>query len=129
MPRESALGVLALVGHAVPGKEAFQASGTFTFTIGDSGTLTGQAGSLGSFSGSFSQQGTQHLVGQATFQFADSLLTFLDQLNLNHSTNQYTGTYEILGGTGTLAGTSGFGTAVVAHGSTGVFTPNGSIRP
>jgi hypothetical protein len=111
---------------------SFQASGTFVGTNPhadhDAGTLSGTETILGSFTGTFDQHGVGTLAGTAVLTFSNgSSLALSYRMTLDHSTNTYSGTYTITGGTGALAGATGSGSIMTDHGTTGSFSLTGTI--
>jgi hypothetical protein len=120
--------VAALVSSSAT-SQSFQVSGTFAFQDNKIGPISGQATPLGYFSGSFrnDNNGSGRLQGTATLTFGTDSLTISYDLRLNRDTNQFVGTYQITGGTGTLAGASGSGSMMVDHGGSGTFSLDGTI--
>jgi hypothetical protein len=120
--------VAALVSSSAA-SQSLHVSGTFDFQDNKTGPISGQATPLGSFSGNFRNQnsGAGRLQGTATLTFGTDSLTISYDLRLNRDTNQFVGTYQITGGTGTLLGASGSGAMTADHGSQGNFSLDGSI--
>jgi hypothetical protein len=112
-------------------QEAFHVSGADAFTsITDTtsaGTVSGQASPLGNFTGTFSQNVGDYLVGTATFHFREGDLSLRYDLTLDPTTDVYHGTYRIIGGTGLLSQVTGHGTLDVTDGETGTFSTSGTI--
>jgi hypothetical protein len=115
-----------------PHSEAFSASGTYVFTqltdTHSEGTVSGQASPLGAFTGTFSQDGADHLRGTATFQFADGDLSIRYDVRLDPATDHFLGTWHVTDGTGLLTHVHGGGQIdITGSDSAGPFVLSGGL--
>jgi hypothetical protein len=118
--------VAGIVG--TPAAQSFQVSGSFAFSDNKVGTLSGQEATLGSFTGSFGNNNNGDRVqGTAVFSFGSGLLRFSYDVRLDRVTNQFVGTYQIVGGTDALANAAGSGSITIDHAAAGNFSMSGTI--
>jgi hypothetical protein len=126
-PPDAVASLVSPVANALA--QSFQVSGTFAHTGNKVGTIAGHATPLGSFTGTFNQNsnGVGNQAGTFTMVFDSGSLACSYQVSLDHDTNEFVGTWQIISGTGSLAGASGGGSITFDHASAGNVSLSGSI--
>jgi hypothetical protein len=118
--------VAGIVG--TPAAQSFQVSGSFAFSSNKEGTVSGQEATLGSFTGSFGNNNNgDRLQGTLVLSFGTGLLRLSYDVRLDHASDQFVGTYQIVGGTDALANAAGSGSVTVDHAGAGNFSLSGTI--
>jgi hypothetical protein len=121
-------GAVAGIVGTLAATQSFQVSGSFAFSSNKEGTVSGKEATLGSFTGSFGNNNNgDRIQGTLVLSFGTGLLRLSYDVRLDHGTDQFVGTYQIVGGTDALANAAGSGSVTVDHAGSGSFSLSGTI--